>query len=190
MLKDILYGDFKAKNNFFGSNSIPRGISLFQEIPSMRSCSDSAISEHFCPCYTSERVPNDDRRILESVDAVIYKINFILKDVQEKCAEVALGSVLSVSRIFADMQRDQQSERTYSIRSFLWTIRERTRFRIKFQTNPGGAAFESTVEYTSKDNIKILGNIIRINKYGNQSSCIEDIAMKNDRLMLMYCYCK
>jgi hypothetical protein len=51
---------------------------------------------------------------------------------------------------------DQEQERSFSVRSYMWTIKERTRLRIKFQTNPGNAVFESTVEYTDKDHINIL----------------------------------
>jgi hypothetical protein len=188
MLKDVLDENFEDKGSLSPKESLSRGISLFREIPSTRSCRDADISEHYCPCYSSKHISTDDSRVVDSVGALLIQINDILNDVQTKCAKVVLFSITSASLVYADMQRDQEQERSLSVRSYMWTIKERTRLRIKFQTNPGNAVFESTVEYTDKDHINILGDINRINKYGNQSACIDDITLHN-RIRRLYCYC-
>lgn len=188
MLKDVLDENFEDKGSLSPKESLSRGISLFREIPSTRSCRDADISEHYCPCYSSKHISTDDSRVVDSVGALLIQINDILNDVQTKCAKVVLFSITSASLVYADMQRDQEQERSLSVRSYMWIIKERTRLRIKFQTNPGNAVFESTVEYTDKDHINILGDINRINKYGNQSACIDGITLHN-RIRRLYCYC-
>lgn len=189
MLKNVLNEDFEEKNSISDKKTIPRGISLFQEIPSSRSCMDADISEHYCPCYSSKNMSTDDSRIIASTHFLVSAINDILKNDQSICAQVKLSSIKSASFVFADMQRDSQKERSFSLRSVLWRIEERTRFRIQFQTNPGNAMFEATVQY-SEDNILLLGDINRINSYGNQSVCIEDIKLQENRIKRLYCYCK
>lgn len=188
MLKDVLNGNFEKKSPS-NVSTLQRGISLFQKIPSSRSCRDADISEHYCPCYSSKSISKDDKRVIHSVIFLVEQINDILKDVMHKCAKVILSSVVQASLVYADMQRDSKLERSYSLRSFLWTIEERMRIRVKFYTNPGNALFEGTVEYANENNVKTLGDINRINKYGNQSACIKNIDRLEDRRKRSYCYC-
>ena len=188
-LKDILNNAFQVKESLAHTQILPRGISLFREIPRSRSCKDADISEHYCPCYSSKNMSTDDTRISESAHAVVDKMNNILEIVKTKCAKVVLSSIRSASLVFPDMRRDTQKERGYSIRSYLWNIAEPTRLRIIFWTNPGEALYEATVQYTDKNNIQILGDINRINKYGNQSACLRNKDQTRDRIRELYCYC-
>lgn len=187
-LKDILHGDFQKKDSLSDFKKLPRGISLFREIPSSRSCIDADISEHYCPCYTTKNVSIQDERVVDSVHAVVDKINDILEAVKSKCAKVVIQSVRSARSVFSDMVRDTEKERSFSFRSYLWNIAEQTRLRITFWTNPGNALYEATVQYNDKNTIKILGDINRINKYGNQSACLR-IGQMRDRVRELYCYC-
>lgn len=187
-LKDILHSDFSEKESLLDSKKLPRGISLFREIPQTRSCQDADISEHYCPCYTSQTLSTKDSRVQHSVDAVINRINEILETVRSKCAKVAFSSIRGARKVYAEMYRDTSKERSFSLRSMIWRIAEQTRIRITFWTNPGNALYEASVQYYDQNNIKILGDINRINKYGNQSACLRQGQVR-DRVRELYCYC-
>ncbi|CAC5391970.1 unnamed protein product [Mytilus coruscus] len=79
MLKDVLNGNFEEKKSLSEVSPLPRGISLFQQIPSSRSCRDADISEHYCPCYSSKSMSKDDKRVGHSVIFLVKQINDILK---------------------------------------------------------------------------------------------------------------
>jgi hypothetical protein len=83
------------------------------------------------------------------------------------------------------MERDTNAESYFSFRSYLWKIEEKTRILISLKTTPGGAQFETTVEYRSRRNIKLLGDINRTNKYGNQANCIKF----EEKFYRLYCLC-
>lgn len=187
-LKDILYSDFGEKESLLESRELPRGISLFREIPQTRSCKDADISEHYCPCYTSTSLSTKDSRVQHSVNKVIERINEILEAVRSKCAKVNFSSIRGAWKVYAEMYRDSTKERSFSLRSIIWQIAEQTRMRITFWTNPGNALYEATVQYYDQNNIKILGDINRINKYGNQSACLRQGQVR-DRIRELYCYC-
>jgi hypothetical protein len=74
--------NFEDKGSLSPKESLSRGISLFREIPLTRSCRDADISEHYCPCYSSKSISTDDSRVVDSVGALLIKINDILNDVQ------------------------------------------------------------------------------------------------------------
>jgi hypothetical protein len=48
---------------------------------------------------------------------------------------------------------------------------------------PGKALFESTVHKIGGKNFEVIGDISRINKYGNQSHCIHNPFLEK------YCFC-
>jgi hypothetical protein len=56
---------------------------------------------------------------------------------------------------------------------------------LAIETLPSKGIFEATVQYEGESNMKVLGEISRINRYNNQSACIPDI---KDTLKL-YCLC-
>jgi hypothetical protein len=187
MLKDILYANYQEQPVVKPAEDgkLPYGISLFREIPSSRSCADATISDVYCPCYTSVRVSNGDERIVQSVHVIVDRINDILERVRSKCAVVKYNSIHHASLIYPDMQRDLSQERGFSLRGYFLKVESATRFLISFRTEPGNALFEARVDYKNPNDIKILGDVLRTNAYGNQSSCIDHA----DRVRRLYCYC-
>ncbi|XP_062580483.1 uncharacterized protein LOC134242421 isoform X2 [Saccostrea cucullata] len=183
-LKDILNSDFAEKPPIDSTN-IPRGISLFREIPTSRSCQSADISEHYCPCYSSKEIPPQDERVRIVADFVVDKINTILQEIPGRCAKLSLDSIQQASLVYADMERDSGAESYFSFRSYLWSIKEKTRILVTLKTKPGGAQFETTVEYRGKRNIKLLGDINRTNKYGDQAKCIKF----EEKFYRLYCLC-
>ena len=57
-------------------------------------------------------------------------------------------------------------------------------YLVMYETTPGDGVFETTLSYErSKNKFQITGSISRLNKYGDQSSCVKDVKAKK------YCYC-
>lgn len=58
-------------------------------------------------------------------------------------------------------------------------------YQLTIQTRPGGALFEGTLRFDEETkNVKMMGDISRINRYGTQSHCIDTTNVKK------FCYCK
>ncbi|XP_048757347.2 uncharacterized protein LOC125667748 [Ostrea edulis] len=183
-LKDIMNADFTEKPSIDTLN-IPRGISLLREIPTERSCKNADISEHYCPCYSSKGLSAQDERVRTVAQFVVDRINTILQEIPGRCAKLSLGTIEQASLVYADMERDADAESYFSFRSYLWKIEEKTRILVTLKTSPGGAKFETTVEYRARKNIKLLGDINRTNKYGDQAKCIK----YHEKFYRLYCLC-
>ena len=63
---------------------------------------------------------------------------------------------------------------------------------IRFKANPGEAEFEAKIQVIQKkskfDSCKIIGNLNRINLYGDQSSCV-GFTTDADKEMKSFCIC-
>ncbi|XP_030384483.1 uncharacterized protein LOC115631787 [Scaptodrosophila lebanonensis] len=171
-LKDILNLDSLSDENVqkrildlnaLGSD-IPRGISLFLPIPDERNCTTAEIVENFCTCHSLRKTSTKDSNVQRAARFMVRSINNIIK-LQTMCEKVVLDYVLN---------------------SYFWSRpNEELVYEIKLsiQTNPGMARFEGTVRFSGYS-IAMAGPIQRINKYGNQSYCIQNY------LIEMFCYCK
>lgn len=180
-LKDILKGKFIQDAT---TSNAEKGISLFRPIPEKRSCYDANIPEHYCPCYSSQEVDVKSKRVQEMANVVLTKINAMLQKHMDKCATLRLKSTLSASLVKSNFERDKSMEERFSIRSYIYSDKQDTRYLLVIQTEPGDAKFESTVHYGESSGIEVSGDINRINRYGNQSHCM------NIKLMRLYCFCK
>ncbi|XP_076067287.1 uncharacterized protein LOC143040300 [Oratosquilla oratoria] len=140
------------------SKSMPPGMSLFRVIPATRNCLEAAIPLHYC---TTLRLKS-----LSVLEATHFVLDFLNRGLKRfpKCVQ------------FED----------HTLRK-AWEGRLGTdkAFVIQFQTSPGNALMEATVvENTATHHFRIEGEVSRINKYKDQSSCIKD------DLYRKYCYCK
>jgi hypothetical protein len=60
----------------------------------------------------------------------------------------------------------------------------RVLYRVMVQVMPSNALFEGTVEADAwNSHGYIVGDVNRINRYGNQSHCV------SDKIVQLYCYC-
>ena len=184
MLVDILQSDFLPKHTKF-STSIPRGISLFEEIPKSRSCKGAQIPEHFCPCYSSEKVSPLDLEVQEIASHITNKLNDKLRDHRPQCAEIKLHKVNTASIVDSNLV---QTPSRFTLRNLIHKSdiksRLKKRYVVTITTVPGHAQFESTVEKDDAGHMTILNDVItRTNRYNNQSVCIAE------RLLKPFCFC-
>ncbi|XP_071448112.1 uncharacterized protein [Hetaerina americana] len=170
------------------SSPLPRGISLFLPVPETRRCQDAGISDHWCTCLTGkaaeEWYEGGTGTTLRGEVAdyagktLVNMINGILErspEAAKSCAPLSLDEVLE-----AKSNGDEGGG-----------------VMVRMRTSPGGAIFEGTLARRTKGIDNSLSSskgssnsgeenvgISRLNRYGNQSACIDDYHLK------IFCYCK
>jgi hypothetical protein len=136
-------------------------MSLFEEIPINRSCSTEGISEHWCACTQHIRIHNL-QNISSFANFIVSEVNQLLTPVSTHCKKLELDQILSV------FERKTVDDEKYYI--------------ISISVRPSRAIFEATI-FLSNNQMRIVGEISRINEYGSQSNCI------NNSFLQKYCYC-
>jgi hypothetical protein len=147
--------------------SVPqRGESLFSKISDTRNCSDVGVPESMCSCSQYKKVENTSLiyRKFDLSNIVVRKINDLLENHMTICEQLTLDKTIIV---------------------YMDTSKKRLQgFKITIRTSPGGALFEAPVFVDSTTNEHKVGLILRINRYGDQSKCVNDYFLRN------YCFCK
>jgi hypothetical protein len=157
--------------NFNGEN-IPtysvrqRGESLFSKMSDTRNCSDVGVPDSMCSCSHYKKVKNIPLiyRKFNISDIVVKKLNDLLKNHKSICERLTLNKTIVV-------HEDTSKKRLQA-------------FKITIRTSPGAALFEAPVFIDSTTNEHRVGQILRINRYGDQSKCVNDYFLRN------YCFCK
>jgi hypothetical protein len=158
---------FEGKPDYSASH----GQSLFEEISEDRDCHKASIPEHFCSCHEDIKIDN-----LETVKpiatTVVDTINSLTKSLRNDCVSFELDSIHAAY------------ERSISkIGDNYFSITGVKTYLIQVLVKPGKALFESTVKSFYNKRYEIIGDISRINRYGNQSHCIHNSFLER------YCYC-
>ncbi|XP_067124514.1 uncharacterized protein [Centruroides vittatus] len=169
-LMDIL--QYSVKRTMLGHSYSKFGISLFSNIPLNRTCEAAGIPDHYCTCGKEIPLTVDLPEIRQAADVIVTKINELLSELERNthsCAILTLSQVISASRLL--------SHPSVSSANIDYTL------SIMLETNPSKGLFESTVRLSKDGSFQILGDISRINEYGNQSSCIQHTILRK------YCYC-
>lgn len=143
----------------------PKCVSLFSEVSADRDCEDAGITENWCTCNKYSLLAIEDKAAQAVALHVLSEINSKLKktaDVSASCAELTLDHIISVKRKVPLVPHGD--------------------FIVTFVTAPGGGVFEATAR-SSNGSFQLMGDISRINTYGNQSDCVDDAEVK------LYCFC-
>lgn len=171
-----------------------RGISLFHKIPSSRTCADAFIEPHWCVCLNWKPI-NDtqDTTVLRVANKVVQTINEITASSKNLCARLNLHEV-KWAAILAPHDNLLRFKQTNDGDGFIADLSASKMnvtsemYQVKIIVRPGDSIFEASVQHHVKNNTLnvSLAAISRVNKYGNQASCIMDV---NPELR-KYCYCK
>jgi len=170
-LKEVIGG--QSEN---GTSSCPDCRSLFTPIPWNRSCTDAGIPFEWCSCErhvetnkTSEIVQKGAAHLVQVLNNVISNIPAHSIDDGYTCASLSLKEVIKAHKAV----QGEDLNVTFDI------------YTITVQTTPGDAILESTIKFTQTTNAyEIIGDIRRLNMYGNQSACILFKA-----ILRLYCFC-
>ena len=148
----------------------PHGLSLVAaDIPSNRTCRGANIPPTSCTCDKRVALETDDALVRAAADLTVDWLNGELVKFAPRCAHLKLAAILTAAEMVPVSQLLFRAKRSY---------------KLSIRTNPGGAEFESVVDYYHKSTTyKVFPDLNRLNAYGNDSNCIRDpIARK-------YCYC-
>ncbi|KAL5013740.1 hypothetical protein ScPMuIL_008010 [Solemya velum] len=149
-------------SKFAGDKKV-KGRSLFDEIPSERSCYDAGINIPFCPCGEIIKLNTSIPHVKKAAEFSVTFLNTEIKEVRNVCHNISLVKVRSAHNLTL------QSLNT-------------TQYLLQIQTHPGDAIFEFIVKHTI-EGFSMEGKPSRINKYEGQSYCVED------KYLQTICYC-
>lgn len=145
--------------------------SLFERIPSSRSCEDVAIPQHYCTCTSYKSIGKDVPLSIEAADYLINELNLInnRSEYASYCVEYELQSINSV-RVSTPPEKFHEK---YVL--------------VNLNTRPE-AVFQATLNVKNNTDdtfsFKLSGDISRLDFYGKRSDCVTDAVLKK------YCYCK
>lgn len=184
-LIDILTEDFEHSSALKYSRN-DRGVSLFQPISDARSCSDASIPEHFCACYGSTKLPPEDPTSVKAARFAVSHLNNLLGKYTNICAHLSLHKIHEAHIISLGLSARGEEESRWTLKKFFTEPEQEKnkRFLVIFETIPGHAMFEATVNYNTDIGMEIMDDISRTNKYGNTSICVPEKPLHR------YCYCK
>ena len=173
-----------------------RAISLFDEIPLDRTCSDADIAPHWCACLRWHPLATDSTPIQLASQRVVDVINAMTSSHRSQCAELRLDDVIG-GDLFADDDRLLQFRRSSDLHGRVPEMTDTLNatqilYRVVISTQPGNALFEATVRHPLQsagdvdDQFEVDSRqISRTNQYGRQPHCIMDSYPH----LRPYCYC-
>ena len=171
---------------------------LFTEIPSTRTCVDAGIEEKYCTCREKTNVSPISPLAQALAIRLVSSINRIIANVTKQCHMLQVKDVTEVSVVYSNSdelnlpKKQQEQEKTFwlveQFRSSGSSDTQTGRYTVLFHTSPGNGYFEGTMDYSmfaepDTDKYTLIGEPSRLDRYGNQSHCVEDSFLK------LYCYC-
>ena len=145
-----------------------RGISLFERLPSQRSCDDALIKTIYCTSI-EKRIVLEDQFKLETRQSLLDAAKVITENIVKMTDEV---------RIYCEQFKFKE---IVSVQKLLQTNLHLYEFQVVLQ--PADALFEAYVMLKNEE-LTYYGKAIRLNIYGNQSICLDDASLHG------FCYCK
>nr|XP_027195057.1 uncharacterized protein LOC113789687 [Dermatophagoides pteronyssinus] len=178
MLNDILNANYTSihnnDNNGQQINSIRRHYSPWREIiPITRNCTTALIPDLYCACDSRIKLDLNSSLVIDASNALVDHINHILNEYRSVCRLLVLNQIHLAEQILP-------SSATVHYRNF------RQQIELTIMVEPSKGLFRSRLYRTANDPnhwIVESGQITRINKYGQQSSCITQRDLKP------FCYC-
>ncbi|XP_021356975.1 uncharacterized protein LOC110452651 [Mizuhopecten yessoensis] len=187
-----IYETLRNILNFTGeTRTVPaeqRGVSLFDEVPFLRSCQTAGILPHWCTCPIHQTMSTSHPQVQNIAVNIVLSINKQLDGYSSMCAYLNLDIVLNATKLIPSdkVLRFEQSKNDVINRHVKYGERAKAYvdFQLTLRARPGGGLFEATVRFDERrDEYQMLSDVSRINLYGDQSKCIEKHKLKK------YCYC-
>ncbi|XP_013392406.1 uncharacterized protein LOC106160369 [Lingula anatina] len=189
-LMDLLYfsDDVSHKSRSWGLIK-DRGVSLFREIPENRTCEKAEILPHWCTCQKQVPVSVSGNKVVRAADTIVRHINHLLGDSLKSCHKLSLFKIHDAYKSDANDKflHFQESINDVIDRRVIFTDRTESvaHYLVTLETKPGNGLFEVTVRHHElSDSYAVVGDLSRINRFGDQSACIDIPLLKK------LCYCK
>lgn len=168
-----------------------RGISLLQSVPLNRTCRSAGIAMHWCSCLTRFDVNPSTPLVQMSLHKILSYIRTLLLPVRHLCAGLSLKKIIYAYLVtpnekvlkFTNSKDADNRVANFSQQMLLDTVH----YQLTFETYPNGGLYEASVQVDiRKETFKVFPEISRLNKYGEQPSCIKESYPD----LRKYCYCK
>ena len=173
-LVDILESDFlRSMKKVNELEMLPRGISLFREIPERRSCDDAAIPGDYCVCNSYEPMDANGAISKDIGQFLVTHINQALSKHGDKCANLHISHIKNSYFVKSNLQRRRENEE-FTLKNLFRPDPDIKKYLSVFETRPGNALFEALVNTNDEGSYDVIGRVNRINKYGNQSWCVKE----------------
>ncbi|KAL3886604.1 hypothetical protein ACJMK2_026588 [Sinanodonta woodiana] len=162
---------------------------LLLPVPKERTCVDAGVPDEFCTCQTSIQINPSHFKMTLLGKHVVDFINKLLHKFSKYCQLLQLSKVTDARVIYKRKEQDLLDK--FNVFIFGAEGDDTGRYTLTVETVPGLGLFEAVIVYDEimessdkmKNSISLIGNPSRINRYGNQSHCIDDKFLKQ------YCYC-
>ncbi|XP_022212377.2 uncharacterized protein LOC111067553 isoform X2 [Drosophila obscura] len=154
--------------------SCPQCQSLLRPVPEQRACADVGIEDHWCTCWSYDKISTGSKQTKQLALHVVSHINefvhgFRNGSVAKLCMPLTLSFVKSAYQAHRNAL-DPENMRTV---------------RLTLVTLPSNALFEATVRHNqTDDSMTVTGSVSRLNMYIGESDCVLDSAAKK------YCCCR
>lgn len=168
--------------------------SLFSKIPEMRTCADAGIPDQYCTCYDSNPISTSHPVVLNLGNYSVQQLNSMLQNYRNVCRELTLHNVTE-AKVMYTAEGDVDNDHIERNPGFLKRLLGNTeidysgRYVLMLYTKPNYGLLEIMIDYQKRasdgieNKMTMIGEPIRINKYGNQSHCIDDATLRQ------YCLC-
>ncbi|KAK0413495.1 hypothetical protein QR680_006839 [Steinernema hermaphroditum] len=154
------------------------GHSLFKDLPEDRNCQSAHIPEEECVCQREIHINVSDPNVSKAAACLIAHINNLLP---QNCSQLKVANIKQAQMVLPSKTI------ALGIPSASFFTRPGpvyVNYRVTLEASPSEAIFEGVVKNALKeDNFEVVGDISRINKYGNQSSCVNSPTLKK------FCFC-
>uniref|UniRef100_A0A914VCR0 Uncharacterized protein n=1 Tax=Plectus sambesii TaxID=2011161 RepID=A0A914VCR0_9BILA len=188
-LRDVLSNEESGEWNFTAQPAnwkgvAPRGYSLLRPLPVKRTCEEAGIPGSYCVCQRETFLNVTDRKVLDAAQTLVDHLNLMLKDYSQMCAHLQLKDIRHAQMFMPPMNMVLNP----SYKTFFKNIKKPSGFfinyRVAIEVAPSGALLEATLRNSLNDKaFTVIDDVNRINKYGNQSLCIQSAVLRK------YCYC-
>lgn len=185
-----------SQNIHISEQARGRSISLFERIPSNRSCADAYIEPHWCACLNWQPLELNDTRyegiILKAANSIVETINAATLERRQFCAPLQLLKVNWALRLLPRkelLQFKTNSDKDGFLADMSGhTVVHEVFYQLQLVTQPGQALYEASVAYNLQtfECTAKLSDISRVNKYGSQARCIYE----RDPELRKFCYCR
>jgi len=168
--------------------------SVFRRLPESRTCADAGIPDQFCTCHDATSVSINRPVIKELAKDLVSYINFLLTPRSNVCQQLSLYNITE-AKVYFTASGDTDHNPIYRNPSFFQRLKgidndDSGRYVLMIYTLPNYALIEGMIDFRQRPvdrnspNVTIVGEPLRINRYGNQSHCI------NERVLKQYCLCQ
>lgn len=148
-----------------------RGLSLFQSLPSYRSCSEALIPLAFC---------TDLDKI--EIDPIQFRSE--TQKTVEQLADFLHAKVVSLTNSSRSKCQKYDFDRLLHVKSIPFGMIKY--YQVKISLNPGPSHFRAIFKLV-RDQFVLVGKINRDNKYGDQPKCMISYS---ESLLKPFCFCK